>query len=172
MLRRPREPLSTETTSQVVDRQVLKAIRHPLRQRILHELNKRVASPSEIARVLREPLPNVSYHVKVLLECDAIELLKTERVRGALEHFYRARLRPHLDEESRRALPASTRRALFGRTIEQIWTHVNERAMELQAETAARRDSSSDGTEEHRTEVILMHFHRPDRDPNPEDGPA
>ena len=49
-----------------------------------------MASPSELAKELGEPLGNVAYHVKILEETGAIELVRTAPVRGALEHFYRA----------------------------------------------------------------------------------
>jgi len=111
----------TETT---VDQRLVRALGHPLRQRILHELNQGVASPSEIASKVEEPLPNVSYHVKILVECDAIELTNTKPVRGALEHFYRAKAIPRFFEDEWEKLPLSARRALFSQTLSQIWEHV------------------------------------------------
>lgn len=107
---------------------MLKALSHPLRQRILAVLDQRVASPSGLARELGEPLGKVSYHVKVLLEHDAIELVRTAPVRGAVEHFYRATARSYLDDEHWARLPASTRRALFDQTLQQIWQHLAEAA--------------------------------------------
>lgn len=47
-----------------------------------------VASPSEIAERLVEPLGNVSYHVKVLCRAGLLELAREAPVRGAVEHFY------------------------------------------------------------------------------------
>jgi DNA-binding transcriptional ArsR family regulator len=73
-----------------LDRRLIKALGHPVRVRALEILNARVASPSELAKELGEPLGNVAYHVKILEENDAIELVRTAPVRGALEHFYRA----------------------------------------------------------------------------------
>ena len=57
-----------------VDERVVKSLGHPLRQRILHVLSEGVASPNQIAQRLGEPLGNVSYHVKILLANEAIEL--------------------------------------------------------------------------------------------------
>jgi hypothetical protein len=45
-------------------------------------------SPNLLATAMDEPLGNVSYHVKTLLEYDTLELVKTEPRRGAVEHFY------------------------------------------------------------------------------------
>ncbi|MBS1895453.1 MAG: helix-turn-helix transcriptional regulator [Actinobacteria bacterium] len=67
-----------------------KAVAHPLRLAILETIGQLggVASPNQIAGVLEEPLGNVSYHVKTLLEYDWLDLVKTEPRRGAVEHFY------------------------------------------------------------------------------------
>ena len=67
-----------------------KAVAHPLRLRILDTIEQcgGIASPKQIAEVLDEPLGNVSYHVKTLLEFGWLDLVKTEPRRGAVEHFY------------------------------------------------------------------------------------
>lgn len=122
--------LSGTETDIGLDHRIIKALGHPLRQRILRFLNERVASPSELADELDEPLTNVSYHVKTLLENDAIELVRTAPARGAVEHFYRAIARPWFDDEHWAALPASTRRALFDQTLQQIWEHLVAAARE------------------------------------------
>jgi len=106
------------------DQRVIKALSHPLRFRILVVLNQRVASPSEIASELDEPLGNVAYHTKILAENGAIEQVRTAPVRGALEHFYRAQIRPWFDDEMSAQLPNSVRRALFGEILSYIWGDV------------------------------------------------
>lgn len=113
---------------ETVDVRVIKALGHPLRQRILQLLNKAVASPSELATQLDEPLSNVSYHVKILANCEAIELVRTAPVRGALEHFYRATTRARLEEKDWAAIPDSIKQELTGQTLGQIWGHVTEAA--------------------------------------------
>jgi DNA-binding transcriptional ArsR family regulator len=124
-------PTQTQTPAGArvgVKPRLIKALGHPLRQRILIALNTRVASPSELSKELGEPLGNVSYHVKILVECEAIELVKTAPVRGAVEHFYRARVRPYFDDESWGQLPASARRDLSDDTLRGIWSHLVEAA--------------------------------------------
>jgi DNA-binding transcriptional ArsR family regulator len=110
----------------LVDQRLVKALGHPLRQRILQQIRQEPASPSELADQLGEPLGNVSYHVKILAECQAIELVRTAPVRGAVEHFYRATALPRLDEAEWKQLHPSTRRALFDATLSQIWHDVVE----------------------------------------------
>lgn len=67
-----------------------KALAHPLRVRVLETIEDLggLASPKQIAAALKEPLGNVSYHAKALLEFGWLELVKTEPRRGAVEHFY------------------------------------------------------------------------------------
>jgi DNA-binding transcriptional ArsR family regulator len=111
-----------------VDERVVKALGHPLRQRILHALSEGVASPNQLAKRLDEPLGNVSYHVKILLDNDLIELVETQPVRGAIAHFYRAAGRPFFDDDHWRRLPAAARRTLFGQTLEEIGEHLVDAA--------------------------------------------
>jgi DNA-binding transcriptional ArsR family regulator len=66
------------------------ALSHPLRRRILREMaDGEETSPRELAAGLQQPLSNVSYHVRVLLDCGAIALVRTRAVRGSMQHFYR-----------------------------------------------------------------------------------
>ena len=95
-----------------------KALAHPLRAKVLNRLNEGVASPNELSRELGEPLGNVSYHVKALLELGCIELVDTAQRRGAIEHYYRALTRAHLDESAFKKLPASIRGELSGAIME------------------------------------------------------
>jgi DNA-binding transcriptional ArsR family regulator len=72
------------------DNDLLVALRHPVRREILREMSSEKAiSPREIATLLRQPLSNVSYHVRVLADCGAIALVNTKPVRGSMQHFYR-----------------------------------------------------------------------------------
>ncbi|HET9508113.1 MAG TPA: helix-turn-helix domain-containing protein [Gaiellaceae bacterium] len=119
----------TASGTGTVDERIVKSLGHPLRQRILHVLSEGVASPNQIAQRLGEPLGNVSYHVKILLENDAIELVETRPVRGAIEHFYRGTMRPFLDDAHWAQLPLATRRTIFAQKLEQIGEHVTAAAM-------------------------------------------
>jgi Helix-turn-helix domain len=71
------------------DNDLLVALRHPLRRRILREMaNEETISPRELAAALREPLSNVAYHVRVLADCSVATLVKATPVRGSMQHFY------------------------------------------------------------------------------------
>ncbi|HET6506034.1 MAG TPA: helix-turn-helix domain-containing protein [Baekduia sp.] len=91
---------------------IVKALSHPLRMRILTRLNEGVASPNEMAKEFEESLPLVSYHVRILRELDCIELVRTTPRRGAIEHHYRALTRPFLNDDDWAQLPPSARKAV------------------------------------------------------------
>lgn len=73
---------------QVMDPAVAKALSHPLRSHILITLGERIASPNEIAKELGLVARDLDYHVKVLIEVGMIRLVRTQKRRGAKEHFY------------------------------------------------------------------------------------
>jgi DNA-binding transcriptional ArsR family regulator len=71
------------------DNELLIALRHPLRREILRAMaTQNPISPRQISDELRQPLSNVSYHVRVLADCGAVELVDTLPVRGSMQHFY------------------------------------------------------------------------------------
>ena len=66
------------------------ALRHPLRRRILRTMaNGEPISPRQLSRRLHQPLSSVSYHVRVLFDRTAIDLVRVKPVRGSIQHFYR-----------------------------------------------------------------------------------
>lgn len=69
---------------------LLAALTHPARRDILRAMDGRAeTAPRELARELGRPLDNVSYHVRVLAQCGAVKLVRTERVAGSTKHLYR-----------------------------------------------------------------------------------
>lgn len=118
----------SKTEAMALDERLIKAIAHPLRQRILERLNQVEASPTNLADQLGERLGNVAYHVNVLKETGAVELVDTRQVRGAVEHIYRATARPLFDDEHWARLPLSLRRQLFDLNLQQVWEHIVEAA--------------------------------------------
>src|SRR3954453_13139802 len=77
------------------DNELLIALRHPLRRQILRAMVENdPISPRQISDLLKEPLSNVSYHVRVLADCGAVSLVDMTPVRGSMQHFYS----PTIDE--------------------------------------------------------------------------
>jgi DNA-binding transcriptional ArsR family regulator len=114
------------TTLDLVDPRIAKALSHPMRARILVILNERVASPNEIAETIDERLPNVSYHVRALLDLGCIELVDTAQRRGAIEHYYRATLRPFFSDRDWKRLPRSGRQTISDTAMQIVWEDVSD----------------------------------------------
>lgn len=98
----------------------LKALSHPLRMQILHELNHGMASPKEIADRLGESIGMVSYHVRMLEELGCIELADTKFRRGAVQHFYRPLRRAELTDADWNAMPKSVRESISATTFDNV----------------------------------------------------
>jgi len=81
-----------------VDELVVFVVQHPIRVDALQILTEREASAAEIARLIGEDMKKVGNHIKALAEHGCIELVRTEKKRGAEEHFYRASLRPYIGD--------------------------------------------------------------------------
>lgn len=117
----------TRTSSpEGITQQLAKALAHPLRVRILSSLHKGVSSPNQLSQELGEPLGNVSYHVKTLLEYDCVELVKTEPRRGAVEHFYCATERAFFSTSDWEKIPASARKGICGSILETVGQDATE----------------------------------------------
>ncbi len=72
-----------------IDQQLAKALSSELRAQALALISEGIASPKLIAAKLDLDLRNVAYHVRVLKRLGCIELVETEKRRGAVEHIYR-----------------------------------------------------------------------------------
>jgi DNA-binding transcriptional ArsR family regulator len=69
--------------------QSLRAIAHPLRLQILSLLTGTELSAAEVARELDVTHANASYHLRVLLDADLLEIASEERIRGGVAKRYR-----------------------------------------------------------------------------------
>jgi DNA-binding transcriptional ArsR family regulator len=99
---------------------------HPVRNDALSILNERVASPNEISKELGESVGHVSYHIKVLKECECIELVDTAPRRGAMEHYYRATARAFLTDDEWARLPASIRPGMSASLLQTLMNDASE----------------------------------------------
>lgn len=102
------------------ERKVAHAVNHPVRLDVLSILFERIASPNEMAEQLKVALGNVSFHVTELHKDGVIELVKTEQRRGAIEHYYRAKLRPEISDEELKAMPRASRRKMAALHLQAI----------------------------------------------------
>jgi hypothetical protein len=182
---------------QIIDHRLAKALSHPLRMRVFLRLSERVASPVELARERDEPLANVAYHTRVLLDLDCLELVRTRHRRGAVEHYYRAVARPFFSDRDWGRLPAFARLSISNAVLQRVWSDaadaldsgvfdaradrhlsrtllvldergwdevtamladVLERALEIAAQSAGRRQEADEG--EVLSSLVLIHHPR------------
>lgn len=115
--------------SDINDPRLIKALAHPLRVRILSILETRdMASPNEMADELNVSLGVMSYHVRRLHALGFLELVKRTPRRGAIEHHYRAKARPHVTDEGWAETPSIVKRAMVGASLQQITGFINTAA--------------------------------------------
>jgi DNA-binding transcriptional ArsR family regulator len=107
------------------DPRYVKAMSHPLRVRILALLDERPASPVEIAEWLGARLGTIAYHVRTLERLGLVELIGRTRVRGAIEHHYRAKDRPTVSDEAWAAAPAIAKQAAVSASLATIDAYAN-----------------------------------------------
>ncbi len=131
--------LDTET-EQTIDQNLVKALAHPTRVRILEALQGRTASPVELMGPLRQTLGNISYHVSVLRDVGAIEQVSTRPKRGTFEHFYTSRPRSFIGDQAWRRAPLSVR---AGVTSEALRTFAAKIGEAIDADTIDRREDTT-----------------------------
>lgn len=102
------------------DPRYIKALSHPLRVRILAMLQERAASPNQLSGWLGATLGTTAYHVRNLHDLGLIELTNETRVRGAIEHHYRARPRPAITGEAWAAAPAVAKQATVSSALQTV----------------------------------------------------
>jgi DNA-binding transcriptional ArsR family regulator len=137
----------TERRAALSDPQLIKALAHPMRTRILGLLDERIASPRQLSRKLDAPLQNVSYHVRELAKLGLIELVRTTRRRGAIEHHYTAGAAPRVSDEAWSELPPIVRDRMTAAWLSEIFKQVND--------AAAGGGFVADDTHLSRTQLVL-----------------
>jgi DNA-binding transcriptional ArsR family regulator len=66
----------------------MKALGDPLRMTILDLVLERAMTVTELAERLRRPTGSVAYHVKVLVDAELLQVVRTQRVRAIDERYY------------------------------------------------------------------------------------
>jgi DNA-binding transcriptional ArsR family regulator len=114
------------TSDDLLERNLLKALGHPLRLRLLEAIVERgEQSPSALARKFDQPLATVSRHVRILRDLGFVELTRTEPRRGAVEHFYRALRLAFIDDAEWERMPVALRRGLARQTFRKIFAEAS-----------------------------------------------
>ena len=114
----------------ISDPRIVRALAHPMRLEILSIVEKRTASPKEIAQEIGAPLTHVSYHVRQLAQLGVIKLERTTPRRGAVEHHYSMEAEPSISGEAWRSAPEIAKQALVGAVLGKVSEQVNAAAAE------------------------------------------
>src|SRR5215216_3869576 len=122
--------MANQPITNIDDPRYVKAISHPLRVRILAMLQERTASPSELSEWLGATLGTTAYHVRALHKLGLIELADETRVRGAIEHHYRAGKRPTVSEDAWAQAPPIAKQAAVGSTLQMVDEYARKSAAE------------------------------------------
>ncbi len=119
--------MPSQRTELITDR-LAAAMSHPTRLFALTVFWEREASPREIATELGEPVNNVTYHVKQLLDLGWIELVAQRPARGGrvVEHFYKAIKDPLFDNDELARLDSKQLHVIDRTTIELVSKDVSE----------------------------------------------
>jgi DNA-binding transcriptional ArsR family regulator len=94
------------------ERRITHLLNHPVRLDAFLATFEAMASPIEVARLLRKPISDVAFHMSELRREGVIDLVKRAQRRGAVEHYYKASEPPEIDEAEWRAMPKSARRRI------------------------------------------------------------
>jgi DNA-binding transcriptional ArsR family regulator len=121
-----------------VDQRLVRALAHPLRVEIFRILECGPKSPKQISDQIDELLGNVSYHMKVLLDYDFVELVDNIPRRGAVEHVY-ALKRGGVGSRNWQEVPPSVRTSAVGSALAGF---VNRAIEALDAGTVESREGS------------------------------
>jgi len=102
------------------DRRLIEALRHPVREHILAVTNERISSTVEIGDEIELDVTAFHKQVKFLEEIGCIEWVGSRPVRGATEHFYRAKSTAFFDVHAWESLPTSLKADLEVASVQSI----------------------------------------------------
>jgi hypothetical protein len=119
--------------------ELVKALSHPTRVRILGVLSYRNISPSDFARESGEVVTNVSYHFRELVKLGFAEVVETRPVRGSMEHIYCGTRRAQFGDDDWRELPKPLQRVITGTVFHDMVGRMGEA---IEAGTFDARDDS------------------------------
>lgn len=96
------------------------AVSHRIRSKILVVLNQGTYAPVELAAIIREPLNNVSNHIRELLDAGSIEIADTRRRRNFSQHYLRAVPMPFFSKREAEAMTWQQRQVWAGLIIQSL----------------------------------------------------
>ena len=124
--------------NELVDARFVKALSHPLRVRIIVELDRAPMPPAEYHVQFGGVLETIAYHFRILAECECIHQVGERQRRGAVEHFYANSKHALFSEEQFSRLPESVKGG-FSASI--LSTFMDQAAESLLANKVDSHDS-------------------------------
>jgi hypothetical protein len=106
-----------------------RALAHPLRQRLLFEYQGEPTTPGRVAHRLDRPVNLISYHTRVLVDHGCLMPVRTQRRRGALEHFYCSAIGHIVEDDRWEESPTAMRRALVLGTLRALADEARDAAL-------------------------------------------
>jgi DNA-binding transcriptional ArsR family regulator len=103
-----------------MDRRLISALSHPVREHVLAVVNERPASPAEVGREIGLEVPAFYHHVEVLEQLGCIEQVETQRRRGVKEHFFQATATMLFSDREWQKFPGSVRSDIIASHIRSI----------------------------------------------------
>ncbi len=100
-----REVSESDGLKTFLDRHLIEALGHPVREHILAVLNERIASAREIGDEIGADVSSFYHHVEELERLGCIERVSTKRRRGAKEHFFQAKTSLFFDDAAWQRIP-------------------------------------------------------------------
>jgi DNA-binding transcriptional ArsR family regulator len=119
-----------------IDRRLIRALGHPVREHILAVLNERVASGKEIGDEIGADVSSFYHHIEELQRLDCIEKVETRRRRGVDEHFFRAKRTLFFDDAEWQRLPASLKSDVMVNALQGM---IDDAVAAIEAETFSAR---------------------------------
>jgi len=113
-------------------RDVMTAMKNELRTHVMVIIGERIASPPELAKELSADPEQIRYELKALLKAELAELVFEKPVRGTVEKFYRATVRPRLDQPEWRGVPNAIKGDMRGSLLNIV---VEDAVASVEAET-------------------------------------
>ncbi len=104
-----------------IDRRLIKALGHPVREHIFAVFNERIGSAREIGEELGADVSSFYHHIELLEELGCIERVESRRRRGATEHFFRAKQTLFFDDEEWRELPESFKADFAANSLQSLF---------------------------------------------------
>jgi hypothetical protein len=103
-----------------IDKANIKTLANSMRVQILTILNERANSTTRIATELGVDYGDVAYEIEVLRDLGRIEVVDEVKRRGAVEIFYKATARAHLDKYEWPVVPDSVKGGMRASLLQSI----------------------------------------------------